>query len=250
MKNIISNIIAIALFTASNSALAEVRVVNEAGSNVSVLRTFPTGVNIAFKGQLSWNAVVVDPQQCSLSSSNDSPFAEENLVLDCTNALQEALNDQMPHLTAPIAGQFLVPASMDLVHSNESTNTNIVVRNFSCSLQEVQTASRENALQNASGIGFFFAETQATATLNSLKLVSRAIGRTGDTLAIHRFVAPAFCTGGSRLNALRTTYSFRPYMEFHGTDETIYRSWDNVSSDYVISEGSVRAFDRSAQILQ
>jgi hypothetical protein len=250
MKNFISTVIATTLLAATSSALAEVRVVNESGPNVSVLRTFPTGANIAFKGQLSWNAVVIDPERCEISTASNTPFAEENLVLDCTVALQTALNEQMPHLAAPIAGQFLVPASMNLVHSNESTNTNIVVRNLSCSLQEVQTASREIALNSASGIGFFFAETQETVPLDALKLVSRAIARTGDALAIHRFVAPAFCTDGSRLSALRSTYSFRPYMDFKGTDETIYRSWDNVSSDYVISEGSVRAFDRSSQVLQ
>ncbi len=250
MKKIILSILTVTQFALASFASAEARVINESSSNITVLRTFPTGVSIAFKGQLSWNAVVIDPQKCHLSTVTDSDFAEENIVLNCTTALQNALSEQMPQLAAPVAGQFLVPASMDLVHANESTNTNIVVKSFSCSLQELQTASRENAINSSTGVGFFFTDTQETVPLNALKLVSKAIGRSGDPLAIHRFVAPAFCTDGSRLDALRTTYSFRPYMEFTGNDGTLYRSWDNVSSDYVISEGSVRAFDRSSQVLQ
>jgi hypothetical protein len=231
-------------------ASADTSVVNQSGTNITVLRTFPTGVNIAFLGQLSWNAVILDPFLCENESTSDSPFAEEAVTLDCTQALQKALLEQMPHLAAPIAGQFLVPASNELVHSVESTSSATIVKNFACSLQEIQTASRESALASATNVGFYFAGTQSSVPKESLNLVSRALSRSGENLAIHRFVAPAFCQEGPRSTSMRATYAFRPFIDFISPENIIYRSWDNVSYDYIISEGSVRAFDRSAQVLQ
>ncbi len=231
-------------------AQADPTVVNQRSSNITVLRTFPTGINIAFRGQLSWNAVVLDPDLCQIPNNNGSNFEEETVSVDCTDALNKALREQMPQLAAPIAGRFIVPATTEPDHSTEPATEHIVVKNFSCALQEIQTASRESALYSATGIGFFFADTLTTIPSTELLSPSPAVSQSGEKLAIHRFVTATFCTSGTRSAALRATYSFRPYMEFTGNGQVIYRTWDAVSGDYVISESSVRAFDRSSQVLQ
>lgn len=249
MKELIKSLI-IALTAAHHSAaFSQSEIINEAGDNVTILRTFPTGVSIAFRGQLSWNSVIIDPQNCIQIGSNDDIFAQESITLDCTSALQTALAQQMPQLAAPVAGQFLVPATSDLVHNDESSNRTLVVKSYSCALQEIQTASKEDAFSNSTGIGFFFADTTSTVQKNDLAFMSRSFSRSGEKLIIHRFVAPAFCTAGSRSASLRATYPFKPFMEFVNGEGATFRSWDN-NANYVISESSVRAFDRTPQILQ
>jgi hypothetical protein len=232
------------------SVVAKSETINQSSANITVLRTFPTGVAIAFPGQLAWNAVVVNPSNCNVETNPEIPIQEEYAVLDCTVELQNAIKTQMPQIAAPIAGKFLVPAALEILNGIESSSTRFSVRDYSCSLQEVQTASREAALPMSSGIGFFFGNTIRTVATEDLTVNARARSRTGETLLIHRFLAPAFCWNGSTSSTMHSNYAFRPYLEYVDTNRTIFRTWDNVNSDYIISEGSARSFDRSASILQ
>lgn len=229
---------------------AKSEVVNQSSANITVLRTFPTGVAVAFPGQLAWNAVVVNPNNCSVEVNAEIPIQEEYIVLDCTLELQNAVKKQMPQITAPIAGKFLVPAALEIVNDGDNSSTRFSVKDYSCSLQELQTASREASLPKSLGIGFFFGDTIRTVLNADLAVTARARSRTGETLLIHRFLSPAFCWNGSTSSTMRSNYAFRPFIEYVDSNGTVFRTWDNVNSDYVISEGSARSFDRSASILQ
>ena len=240
---------AAAVFSLSATALGE-DIVNQRSANITVLRTFPTGVAIAFPGQLAWNAVIVNPSACKEESNSEYVPFEEHIVLDCTSELENAIKNQMPQITAPLAGKFLVPAALEIMNGAETSSTRFTVRDYTCSLQEIQTATREAALPAAKGVGFFFDRTIRTVASDSLAVNARARSREGEPLVIHRFLAPAFCWNGSTSSTLHSTYAFRPYVEYVDSNSTIFRTWDSVGSDYVISEGSTRSFDRSSAILQ
>jgi hypothetical protein len=232
------------------SAVGKSETINQSSTNITVLRTFPTGVAIAFPGQLAWNAVLVNPDNCSVETNPEIPIQEEYVVLDCTIELQNAIKSQMPQIAAPIAGKFLVPAALEILNGIENSSTRFSVRDYGCSLQEMQTASREAALPRSSGIGFFFGHTIRTVATEDLTINARARSRTGETLLIHRFLAPAFCWNGSTSSTMHSNYAFRPYLEYIDANGDVFRTWDNVNSDYIISEGSARSFDRSSAILQ
>jgi hypothetical protein len=124
-----------------------------------------------------------------------------------------------------------------------------------CALLRVTTASKDTGLANSLGIGFWSAEAaegnQAAGDAGrfvprgQLKAVGPATLKNGASATLHEFVGVANCpvSGPGEVSRL-----FKPYMEFAGGDETIFRNWD-FASNYRISR-TVTQFDRSADVLR
>jgi hypothetical protein len=120
----------------------------------------------------------------------------------------------------------------------------------------VTTASKDAAVANASGIGFWSAQAAGgnVAAENSGRFVAKAalkVAGTGTLLngapaTLHEFVGLTNCPlgAGSVMGRL-----FKPYMQFEGApDGRIFRNWD-LTDNYRI-DGTITQFDRSAQVLR
>jgi hypothetical protein len=116
-----------------------------------------------------------------------------------------------------------------------------------CSTLKIRTASRNDAINQASatGIGFHYDGYGGLGRfIPKSKLVEiGAIGlRSGGGAKVHEFAGFTTCWRGSDRTSREAQYKFKPYMQFEAGGET-YRNWDIVSNDYVISSG-IQAFDR------
>jgi hypothetical protein len=153
--------------------------------------------------------------------------------IDCTNAVAQAS-------AAPSFHRIVFGANPDLA---------------GCSLLRVTTAALNTGLQNSMGIGFWSSQALAgnqaaedsgrLIPKGQLKAVGNAVLKNGAPATLHEFVGVANCSGGGQQEVDRL---FKPYMEFEGADQTIYRNWD-LASNYLISR-AVPQFDRSADVLQ
>lgn len=124
-----------------------------------------------------------------------------------------------------------------------------------CSLLRVTTAALNTGLQNSVGIGFWSSQALAgnQAAEDSgrlipkaqLKVVGDAVLKNGAPATLHEFVGVANCSGGGPQEVDRL---FKPYMQFEGADQTIFRNWD-LASNYLISR-AVPQFDRSSDVLR
>jgi hypothetical protein len=125
-----------------------------------------------------------------------------------------------------------------------------------CALLRVTTASKDAALANATGIGFWSAqETEGNLTPENsgrfvpkaaLKAIGQAVLRSGAPATLHEFVGVANCPLGGGVVAGRL---FKPYMQFEGgADGRVFRNWD-LAENYRISPAITR-FDRSADVLR
>jgi len=124
-----------------------------------------------------------------------------------------------------------------------------------CSLLRVTTAALNTGLQNSVGIGFWSTQVLAgnqaaedsgrLIPKTQLKAVGNAALKNGAPATLHEFVGVANCLAGDSQEVDRL---FKPYMQFEGADQTIFRNWDQ-ASNYLISP-AVSQFDRSADVLR
>jgi hypothetical protein len=153
--------------------------------------------------------------------------------LDCTTALGRATGAESFHRVIFGGGQ--VPTG--------------------CSVLRVTTASRQGAVQNASGVGFWSAEAvggnQAAddsgrfVDKSILKQTGIATLRDGTPAVLHQFVGIANCAVGQT----HLTRLFKPYMRFEdAATGPIYQNWDT-SANYQV-QGADTQFDRSRDVLQ
>jgi hypothetical protein len=125
-----------------------------------------------------------------------------------------------------------------------------------CAVVRVTTASKDAAVANASGIGFWSAQAAGAnvAAENSGRFVARAGLKSngpatllnGTPATLHEFAGLANCPlgQGSVMGRL-----FKPYMQFEGApDGRIFRNWD-LAENYRI-DGAIAQFDRSPQVLR
>jgi outer membrane protein assembly factor BamB len=125
-----------------------------------------------------------------------------------------------------------------------------------CALLRVTTVSRDGALANTTGIGFWSAQQTDgnVAPENSgrfvpkaaLKAVGTTVLRNGAPATLHEFVGAVNCPiGGTAV----TGRLFKPYMQFEGgADGRIFRNWD-LAENYRISP-AITSFDRSGDVLR
>lgn len=120
---------------------------------------------------------------------------------------------------------------------------------FVCRVVKITTASREQALAVADGIGFYSYGWGAGKFIpaNDLKLVGTAKFKNGETAVIHEFSGVASCWLGSASSSMRAVYHFRPYMRF-SVGQNLQFNWDQVENNYTL-RSSVRQFDRTSEVL-
>jgi hypothetical protein len=125
-----------------------------------------------------------------------------------------------------------------------------------CALLRVTTVSKDAALANTTGIGFWSAQQTegSVAPENSgrfvpkaaLKAVGTAVLKNGMPATLHEFVGVVNCPLGGDVVAGRL---FKPYMQFRGgADGRIFRNWD-LAQNYRISP-TITGFDRSGDVLR
>jgi hypothetical protein len=146
--------------------------------------------------------------------------------------------------TAALAARFAAPALHRVV---VPVNGGVA----GCNLLQVTTASKQSAVANSTGIGWYSAEatagSQAMTTgrfiaKTELKSAGNATLKGGAPAVLHTFVGVANCPAGqSSFDRL-----FKPYMEFDTPQQT-FRNWDR-SANYRISR-AVPQLDRSAEVL-
>jgi hypothetical protein len=121
-----------------------------------------------------------------------------------------------------------------------------------CSTLKIKTASRNEAINQASatGIGFHYDGYASQGRfIPKANLVEQgAISlRNGADAKVHEFAGFTTCWRGSTSSSTSAQYKFKPYMQFEAGGET-YRNWDLVPNDYVI-RFSIQGFDRSNELL-
>jgi hypothetical protein len=152
-------------------------------------------------------------------------------TIDCTAALEKKLGAPSLHVvTAPVGSNFA-----------------------GCSLLRVTTASKQAAVTDATGIGWYAADAAAgnqamtsgrfIATA-ALKQVGTATLKSGAPALLHEFVGVAGCPAGQgSFDRL-----FKPFMQFDNAPDKTFRNWDR-ADNYRIGR-AVLQFDRSATVLQ
>lgn len=124
-----------------------------------------------------------------------------------------------------------------------------------CVLLRVTTASKDAALADTTGIGFWstraVAGNQAAENAGrfipkaELKITGAATLTNGAAATLHEFVGLANCLAGAE----PVTRLFKPFMEFERPrDLALFRNWD-LAPNYEIS-GTVTRIDRRANILR
>jgi len=116
-----------------------------------------------------------------------------------------------------------------------------------CSTLRVRTASRSDAIAQASatGIGFHYDGYTGKGRFipkSALVEIGFVSLRTGGGARVHEFAGFTTCWLGSGSSSANAKYKFKPYMQFEANGE-VYRNWDIVANDYVISS-NIPAFDR------
>jgi hypothetical protein len=167
-------------------------------------------------------ALALDTRTCDAAAPGN---------VECTAALARKVG-------APPLHAVVVPAGYDFA---------------GCRLLTVTTASKQAALNDASGIGWYAADAAAGSQSMTngrfvpkaeLKPAGTATFRSGAPAVLNQFSAMAGCTvGGGSYDKL-----FKPFMQFdNAPDGNVYRNWDR-AQDYRVSRAFPQ-FDRSADVL-
>jgi hypothetical protein len=168
--------------------------------------------------------LTLQPSQCAPNTGGN---------LDCTGALARATGAESFHRVTFGGAQLPV----------------------GCSVVRVTTASRQAAVQNGSGIGFWSSDAvggnQAADDSGrfvdkaGLKQTGSATLKDGTPAVLHQFVGIANCAVGQT----HLTRLFKPYMRFEDAAAgPIYQNWD-MSPNYQV-QGPDTLFDRSRDVLQ
>jgi hypothetical protein len=155
-------------------------------------------------------------------------------TIDCTAALSAAAG-------APAFHRAILASHIDL---------------SLCSLLRVTTVSKDSALANTSGIGFYSStvsegnqaaeDSGVFVAKNQLHASGPATLRNGDAATLQDFVGITNCKSAGSAPPGRV---FKPYMQFTGIGGLkIYHNWDR--ADNYLIDSAVTKFDRSAEVLK
>lgn len=201
----------VAVYGALSAPMPPVTIVNQSRDDVALVRAVTTPLTL-------------DKSKCTPVDGGS---------IDCTDAIAQSSGARAFH-------RVLLSAD---------TNAS------ACSLLRVTTASKDTGLANSTGIGFYSAPITGgnLAAENSglfvpkeqLKATGKGVLLSGAPATLHDFVGVANCAMPGAEAAGRI---FKPYMQFGGADERVYRNWD-VAENYRITP-TVTQFDRSGDVLR
>jgi hypothetical protein len=125
---------------------------------------------------------------------------------------------------------------------------------YSCRLLDVVTATRKDAFLTAGEIGFYYSSGIGSGIRivpkNKMVLIGEVQLKNGETALLHRFTGLANCWQGTASSSWRARYTFKPFLGFQDSSGSkIYRNWDSVAENYLISP-YVQSFDRSQELLK
>lgn len=240
MKTIIKILALMAVSTAS----AHAATIDQESGDTTVLKAFNTGVAIG----VGSGALPIDLSLCYKVEGSETYG-----YFECARAMEKAIAASHPEIVGPIIGRSIVAAE------RSSNDQEWQVNQYFCRLLEIQTVTRNAALQSAEGIGFSYDGSISFSALDRLVAIGTATLRNGESATIHRFQAPAFCWRGSATSSSRATYDFKPFLQFKAVNGDVFRNWDAVPQNYAVgrvgfngttSNGSwIEGFDRSAEVL-
>jgi hypothetical protein len=181
--------------------------------------------------------------------------ASDDLTVSKAKAL-EPLALTTNSCSAGNAGTVDCTAALEQKYGAPSIHSVIVPKSYNfagCNLLRITTASKQGALTETSGIGWYAAEATAGSqamtsgrfiTPDKFKQSGTATLKVGGVAVLHAFIGVANCSveqgSADRL--------FKPYMQFdNGGDGNVYRNWDR-AQNYRISRAFPQ-FDRSADVL-
>lgn len=167
--------------------------------------------------------------------------------MDCTEATEALIAMRFPDAPGRLAHRLVI-----IAHSNDDGTYSPGSSGLPCRLTGLETASRAGALPFMDQIGFYFSgETRVARHFSStdLDVVHTAMGRDNEARVVHRFYAALPCWAGTASSSHNATYQFKPYMDFVGNDGKVYRNWDAVAENYLLTGGAgATAFDRSGEV--
>ncbi len=195
----------------------------------------------------------VDCSACNVLSSgpysgHDCQFYDicEELTLDCRNEL-ESMTD-MPFINGATFDNVVFLGDEPDEETSEPGSGKYYAQGFNCSVLEITTASRADALPFARRLGFWLDGEFTEFSLHDLQPVGEAHFRNGELATLHRFGAVAICWSGSMSSSMAGSHEFKPYLRFEANDRC-YVNWDAAEDNYRISS-HIRGFDRSHEVLQ
>jgi hypothetical protein len=231
-----------ALFVATfsmNFMTANAGIIDQRSLDITVLKAFNTGNPIGFDdGAINGN-------DCQ-ALENHPDYRR----VDCTKAVENMIATKFPQIAGPLISYEAPYAYLQ--------DGNWVLNQYRCRALEIQTLSRPEAFANASAIGFYYSRGLGPISIpvDRVVKIGEVVRKDGSIGFIHRFQAAAFCWQGSMSSSGNASYTFRPFMEFQGTDGNTYRNWDAVESDYLVGRSGygygvyVPSFDRSGELLK
>ncbi len=186
------------------------------------------------------------------SNAYDCQFYDvcEEMTLDCTSQLERMTG--LPFLTEAVFDNvFYVSTTYDddapTEHAGETIHR-YYSEGFNCSILEIVTVSRSDALPYADGIGFYYSGQVAYFPIENMYPIGEVTLANGEPGTLHRFGALALCWAGSMSSSAAGVSEFKPFMLF-GDESTCYFNWDSVPENYRISVHT-RSFDRSGELLR
>ncbi len=170
----------------------------------------------------------------------------EELTVDCTNQLERMtgltwINDARFDNVLHVAdfGEGGGPFASEKYYAE----------GMNCSVLEIRTVSRADALPHAVGMGFYMDGAFTYFDLRDVHPAGEVTLANGERGVIHEFGATTLCWAGSISSSMRD-HEFKPFLRFDAEDtDTCYFNWDRVESNYVISSWT-REFDRAHELLQ
>ncbi len=169
--------------------------------------------------------------------------------LDCTAAIEARIAAERGPGAGPLAHRFVVLATQDpeggwITGSSDTP----------CRLTEIETVTRAGALAEASSFGFHVSghsRLPRAIPKDALVAVGEAVDRHGEQVVRHRFFAAFPCWAGTGSSSHHATYEFKPYVDFLGSDGIVYRNWEPVSRNHLLTGGAgATGFDRTHDLLQ
>ncbi len=199
----------------------------------------------------------VDCSKCVVLSE------EESSAYDCQfyDVCKELSIDCKAELESMTGMPFITDASFDRVSYVKTSgypggpegppreaHESYYTEQFNCQVLEITVASRDPALPEAKGIGFWFEDAFSFIAKDKLVEVGTATLKDGTAATLHKFGALAVCWRGSMSSSSSAVYEFKPFMKFEAEGKC-YFNWDTVADNYLISS-SVKSIDRSAEVLE
>ncbi len=176
---------------------------------------------------------------------------------DC-RALDVDCSNELGHMTnAPFLGRAafhnVIYTRKDVPHDAPSNDAGRSVERyhhegFNCSVLEVITLSRADALPFARGLGFYYDREVNFFGTDELQPVGNVVLESGEAGVMHRFAGLTNCWSGSVSSSMSSVTEFKPFMLFEDGG-ACWLNWDKAPHNHRVTPRH-RFFDRSSELIR